>query len=296
MGGQGYYDFPPPLFIAGDKAIIVYPVQESKSQIWILAVSLETGEIAWKTRHQGVIERVDRDTERIYVLSSYHITAYRSSDGKRLWQSEEFPAQTYYQFYEWGMGNPLRLYSNKDTIIFLDPLTGETLGQNPYPFFMQYGRFDFFYEVLTNKQAGTSTRMMWVVDHETNQRLWSREIVWRRLMQPVFSGEDMLYLDGKVIYDILRVNLQTGEDRWKTTRSRYISNFALVGSSVYLLDRQGSLVALDANNGQEIGRVSFNGPPPQELGTYPYWVAADAQFVLVYFGDTEELIALKVTE
>jgi len=111
------------------------------------------------------------------------------------------------------------------------------------------------------------------------------------------SWYDHLGVLDQVCYDIIRANVQTGQVIWETSERNYLSNFALVGSRVYALREDLTLVAFDLDTGTILGTLQFDGPPAETvcrgIGGTVYWVVADGPYVLVYFGDTQELIALK---
>jgi outer membrane protein assembly factor BamB len=290
-GKNGYTDFPPPLLIANGKAILGYP-DESRNSSWLIAVSLSDGQIAWKTHIKSVgeygtdIGENYHDSERLYLISKYRVSAYRLDDGQFLWRTPNLGERVGYNFRSWDGETPLRVYTTRKEVILINPFSGEMLSREPYPYYMQYGKYDFLHNWETSELS--------VMKRESNEILWQRTIGWTALMQPGFITDTMIFLDGNVYYQINRVALETGKTLWQTPGSLYVSNYALSDSRVYAIRLNGELVALDVETGQEIGEMVFGPAAPAKPGEYPYWVAAEDGYVLAYFGDSQELIALKM--
>jgi hypothetical protein len=107
---------------------------------------------------------------------------------------------------------------------------------------------------------------------------------------PSFVGEDVIFEAGASNYQIVRANVLTGAVTWQSTAD-FMSNFAIDGGSIYALRQDNNLAVIEANSGKELGEVTFSGPTPDlQLG---YWVLTLYPYVVVYFGNTQELIALK---
>jgi outer membrane protein assembly factor BamB len=289
-GRTGYSEFPPPLLIVDGKVITYFFTHPGNPQSWLAAISLDTGEVLWKASINGSGIQFFHDDERLYLVDDFRLHAYRISDGEHLWQSEHLPSHTGYSFQAWDPPNPLRLYSSSDRVYSIDPLNGEILAKQAYPFFVQYAGYDFAYDNAQSKAK------LIVMDRANSQVLWERYtsplgISW---LQPGFAGDDMLFLDGNVYYELNRVNLQTGATIWNSP-GKYVSNYAMADSRLYALREDGVLIVLDVDTGEEIGQIVFEPSTLGDPGGYGYWVAAGEGYVVISFDDTQQLTAFKVS-
>ena len=81
-----------------------------------------------------------------------------------------------------------------------------------------------------------------------------------------------------------------------------ISNVATDESHLYFFTNDGYLTILDINTGQRIERLEFssasyelNSPPSGNIiGAYNLWVDSQNDIVVVSFGDSCQLMALKI--
>ena len=72
----------------------------------------------------------------------------------------------------------------------------------------------------------------------------------------------------------------------------YLSDFALSGGKVYVLRQDNALVTLDAKSGQVLDEMPISGPEPDLQ--QDYWVAAQPPYLLMFFGNTSELMAFRM--
>jgi outer membrane protein assembly factor BamB len=87
------------------------------------------------------------------------------------------------------------------------------------------------------------------------------------------------------------VNATSGHVLWQTPRD-IASNFVVQGNAVYSIDINGILTARDAVDGHEVGQIKFSGMLLDVDHATQFWVAASDSLLFVYFGDSQELIAL----
>jgi outer membrane protein assembly factor BamB len=279
--------YPPPLVILEDRVIAGCVSNAGKPASGIKAISLTTGKVLWESLFGKSISSSFHDSRRFYVFSVNELSAFSIQDGKQVWE-KELPDHHGYWFLPWDPPNPLRIYSDDHKLFLLDPETGNILSTEVVSTYMNYS--DGFVFIYT--YHGVGQRFINFVNLNANKVVWEREIDRLSKWQPTIVNDKLLYLRGSIHSPIACVLISSGEDCWKTTE-RYISNYAIANELLYAVNESGALVALDINTGQEVGRLTFTGLPPQDPGGYPFWVAADEEYVLVYFGDSQELIAFK---
>jgi len=282
--------FPPPFWVASGKAIF-YTTEflTNRNRYWLWAVSLENGEVAWKEQIPERINSYYVDGGRIFMVIDYKVSAYALEDGQLLWQTEELGDHQEYYFRPWDPGSPLKLYDYRPRqVIQIDPDTGRILSLSPnYPLLLQYKDFDFIDDIDQRHD-----HVVQVKERNSPNILWERSILWMQKMQPNFVGDDLIFTDADAFYYFTRVDLRAGKQVWETPK-KYVSNYALAGARLYILDQSGALAALDINSGNEIGRVEFGPPIPQNRGHNPFCVAAGEGYVLAYYGDSQELVAFR---
>jgi outer membrane protein assembly factor BamB len=302
-GGPNYdYSTPPLLFVTNGKVTITYHDENNYHTSWLTALSLETGQMMWQTYladpgfGTGMAD-ARLENERLYLVYSYRAHAFDLETGQLLWSTTLSPGgHTTYRFFapwEWEDEEPLLLLRafERDKIVTIDPQTGEVLAWQPDE------RADLEWEGV---EFLVDMAGLYVGEPATGRVLWTRlemDAGYRQLQRwPTFVGSNMVYELGDPCYGIRRVNYRTGEAVWETPERNYLSNFAIAGSQVYVLREDTTLVTLDLESGALVGTLKFDGPPADTIcaksGTYPYWVVVSEPYILVYFGDTRELIAL----
>lgn len=298
------FSTPPLLFVAGGKVLLTYYYEDNRFNnynSWLTALSLETGQVIWQTyladpefgTHVGD-GHVDINAGRLYLVYSFRVHAFDLETGQMLWSTPNLGGHTTYRFlppWEWVAGEPLQLRTDRRKVVTIDPQTGDVLSWQPDErAYMEWDGVEFLVDM-----AG-----LYVGEPATGRVLWTRmerDAAYRQLQRwPTFVGSDMVYELGAPCYGIRRVNYRTGEAVWETPERNYLSNFAVSGSLVYVLREDTTLVTLDLASGATVGTLKFEGPPADTIcaksGTYPYWVVVSEPYILVYFGDTRELIAL----
>lgn len=298
VAGEPVFSYPPVpnLFVAGDK--VLFPSIGSFNEAdndkcsLLTALSLETGQVSWQTPVPNCwnagVSPAALDADRIYLMSDFRVLAFDLLTGKLVWETSELEGHTTYYFRPWDSVTPLQLYADKEKVIEIDPISGVVLKQKPAGELLQYDSVKFTTtadELCAVELGGQDSRRLWchprVLPPSGQMQLW-----------PSFIDDDVVFQSGLVTYRISRANVQTGEIIWETERI-YFSNFALDGAGrLYTIRQDNVLVILDAKTGQMLDEITFGGPGPD--GQRPDWVVVHQPYVLVYFSDTRELIALKL--
>ncbi len=277
--------YPPPLAIIGDCVVIGFDSEQDKAISRLEGISLESGKVLWKSLFKGNISASFHDSQRIFLMSAYHIGAYRLSDGKRLWENDLKEHQSYW-FLPWDPVSPLKIYSSEHELFQVDPETGKVLSIENTIVYMQYDKYQFVYTV-----EGLY-RSINAVDPTINRVIWSHQIDSKTRWQPGIVDNNLVFFEKSVASKIVSIDIPSGKENWETSEE-FVSNYAIVNEQLFALTREGALVALNPATGQRIGQMSFSNPSPQDPGGYPFWVAGNENYVLIYFGDSQELIAFK---
>lgn len=292
----------PHLFVTGGKVVISYGAGQRYGDenfaSWLTALSLETGQVIWQTRlvdpsHGTNIASAHQDNERLYLVYSSRVSAFDLGTGQLLWSTPDLGQHVSYWFVPWESGDPLLLHSSERERIAIDPQIGTVLSRQPDdPEWLKVGQIEF----VPTRQG------LYAVDQQTEQVLWERlelQPAYRQLQRwPSVVGSDIVFESGDPCYNIIRANIRTGQVAWQTERV-YLSNFAIIGSRLYALREDMMLVAFDLDSGAIAGTLKFNGLPSQTICTHSgsdvYWVVAKDDYIVVYLGDSCELIVLKTS-
>lgn len=136
-------------------------------------------------------------------------------------------------------------------------------------------------------------------DTETQSILWEYPLNETVHVHPLITDTMIIILgQSGSIYGLDKI---IGNLLWKVDADA-ISNVAVDGTQIYFLTTDGYLKVLDMNNGQEIAKLEFapasfepnSSPSGNIIGAYNLWVDSQRDVVVVSFGDSCQLIALKV--
>lgn len=290
----------PNIYLADDKVIISYMAGkfygDEGNDAWLTALSIENGQIIWQTRLTSPwgtwIESYYMGEKTFYLVFGNQVHAFDLDSGKLLWTTPNLGDRVGYVFRPWDKENPLLLYVSTSEVITIDPISGTILSRQPEnDNLIYYDNINFI-----SAEDG-----LYAVDSETGNTLWHRsekQPLMRQLLRwPSFLNNDMIFETGAPCFTILRVNIQTGQIIWATPERNYLSNFAISGSQIFALREDTTLVALNLNTGTIEGMLKFDGESARTIctksGSDIYSVVSAGSYILVYMGDTQELIALR---
>jgi len=259
----------------------------------LTAYSLSTGQIIWRTKYSDDYGTfissacVDKATKRLYLIYGLGVGAFDLKTGQQLWQTERLGTRGKIFIDCWGNGS---LQVRTDGIYFyaIDPINGKILSMQEKA---SSDTLVFSREGVNIIQVQKGPRTL--AQDDNGQVLWQVESYL--IGGPVLfvEGDDILIYQGLPLISLLtRMNYRTGQIIWKTAQI-FVSNPVLLDDKVFALTIDGKLSALDVSSGQEIGNVQFDRGFSDVLGEASFFVAAQSPYVVVYFGDTQELVAFK---
>lgn len=281
---------PPPLIIARDKVVISTYVDlhhRNDQDSFLTARALDSGKIIWQTRYSGVgystevfSSYFDDKLNRIYLQYSFSIGAFDAETGKQLWVTPNLGDHTTYMFAHEQQDGLLTVMSNNDEILTFDPNDGHLLSRQKTAYF------------LTITHAGTEIPIP-----RTSEFQWAFDC-YRPVIWPTFVGnEDLLLECGGPTYLLIRANSETGKTVWSFPQ-RFVSNYAIRNKTLYILDEFTQLGAIDIETGTFDGFIIFDNKFTESViqSPRPFWVAIQDNYLIIYFGDTEELVAFSFNE
>ncbi len=128
---------------------------------------------------------------------------------------------------------------------------------------------------------------------ETGEELWrvsatggvdSWPVVWDEIV--VISAGDGLR------YSLTAIDTDNGQKLWKSEEV-YGPSVVIYQGSLYALRNDAVLVKLKPTTGQIEAEIPFE-PASTNFGKWVYLLASDGERLFVYFGDSQELFALRI--
>ncbi len=279
---------PPPLMIARDKVVISTYVNLNKhnnQDSFLTARALDSGQVLWQTRYSGVgygtevfSSYFDEKLNRIYLQYSFSIGAFDAETGKQLWVTPNLGDHTTYMFAHEQQDGVLAVRSNNHELLTFDPNDGRLLSRQKVAHF------------LTITHAGTEIPIP-----RTSEFQWAFDC-YQPVIWPTFVGnEDLLLECGGPTYYLIRANSKTGKTVWSFPQ-RFVSNYAIRNNTLYIMDEFTQLGAIDIETGTFDGFMIFDEEITDPNHIRPFWVAIQDSYLVIYFGDTQELVGFKFEE
>lgn len=267
------------------------------------SVDLRTGQLAWQIVDENVHIGFAMTTngQYLYLVAAMYpgieVMTYRASDGQRFWDTrlKNAPDRTAYRL---RMENTLlQVYTYPPDATWLYQLdtasTGEVISvleaqRDPCnELWLQVDGRSYWH----SRDTVTEQTSLIAGDSYTNQLYWEwlmpvdssyvREL-------PVVLGQQMFLNFGAAIVNL---DLNTGQPIWHTSVAPgIVSNFAMGERNGCFLRRDAALVCLDLQSGVITGELYFQPATDPNRARYRVLMAED--MIVVYFGDTHELIAL----
>jgi outer membrane protein assembly factor BamB len=253
--------------------------------------------------------------------------------GTTLWQTERFPDHESVAISKdrvlvlLNEGSPLNIYSIKDgskplrslnyfkeaTQFYIFPPVTEG---NVYIYYQQGNEYSLHSIDLEGQEVGNPRRIQISGRHpplflfnelfflktgegkytganfETGEELWHISAPGRIDSWPVLQNDTLIISAGDGLrYLLMAIDIENGRKLWETDKV-FGSNVVLHKGSLYALRNDAVLVKLDFTNGQVEEEIPFE-PVYINAGKWAYWLASDGERLFVYFGDSQELFALR---
>jgi hypothetical protein len=254
----------------------------------VLALNSRTGQQRWASEPMGHIHSLTASPTTLFVASTAGITAYDASDGNKRWTSNQPPPAHESYKISFDDGDLYLITDRNARYLYtqIDPETGSV------------GNFQESSRILSTidskyRYTRQPIDTLWVEDMKSNQ---AKQTVTRpRSADPIRANDILVvpYLKQitSVWHSVTVFDLVSGQVLWECEEC-FASDFAVDNSRLYVIRRDGALAEYDLKTGQMIGSVEFSGVTQIDPDTTLYSIAASNGYVFLYFGDTQELIAL----
>jgi outer membrane protein assembly factor BamB len=275
---------------------IILPVWDG-NETNLTALDTQNGRTLWATklasldRPDGrVVDSLYADAEQVYAALPFVVESFRTIDGNLLWTSETLPGHTRYNILPLTQTKIIQVvagYGAEGALVYnFDTENGTTKSVESYPVWLEPKTNEVSYHV-------DATANLICIDNKTNQTLWKFNTGGLNGGLELVDSRALIFMGGPHLKSLTAVEPMSGRTLWSTTQKDRASNFIVISNTVYSIASNATIVANDVLAGQEIGRIAFSGDPLDTDRASEYWLVAGDSKLFIYFGDSQEIIALE---
>lgn len=275
-----------PMIDGIDSHVLVAMQEKNDGLSSVAAFDTQSGNLLWQHRTSLPLSMLVGDSE-LYLGENNAITQVDPESGKTL-QTVTLAAVGPIYGMHFAENQIFALTGSSRSLVY-KVASGEAELSKPYlpdvPFVIEGGKL-----YLSNADGYEAQ------DAATHELIWKYDIHEDVQMRPLFTKERMVIITKRG--NIYAIDKHTGALDWKIT-PQAISNVASDGSRLYFLAAEGSLEAVDENDGHEVFKARVSSTPfmvssPQGLvGGFDVWVDSDNQIIIASLGDRCQLVALR---
>ena len=286
-----------PLAVTAENKIVI-PISDAYTTT-LLAVGLADGHIVWKQdltdpqfpdRRGALVDSLFADSERVYAVLPFGVMAFDLTSGQPIWTSKRLPEHTSYYISPLVETNTLQVFGiYSDTHIYnINSRSGQIRSIEEYQDELLWAT------PMTNYVLQNLDLLR--IDKNSNQIVWkvkTRGSVGDNRW-PLFSdATTMIFLTGPRLGAIKALDLESGKTLWETPEI-IASNLTRFAKNIYALTSTGMLVAFNEFTGESVGSQQFSEGPLDTEHASEYGVFAWNDTLLIYLGDSQELIAFSI--
>lgn len=281
-----------PKFTVADSTVVIANHDPNASLHYRLqALNTKLGRQLWEIdlpQRVGVHSLLIEE-RRLYVGIDWEIQAYDLANGQLLWQTPGEPIQRTRYELVWSNGTLINystvLQEDYSLMSVYNPSTGTLLQQEKVSAF----------PLLTTAKVEYrgSCDQLSAINIPSKKVKWQTRLSGCPQHKPVLIDSSLLvatYSDYRSIAGLHLISTVDGRVIWYALEDDLVSNFAIIDRTVYTIRRNGDIVGLDLDSGQEIGVIQFN-TDQTDPSQNAYWLAANERQLFAYYGDSRELIA-----
>lgn len=248
------------------------------------------------------VSSMTRDQNRLFIASPGEpVKAFNLQTGRLVWASDKALTDRTSNVLQ-AQEDILFNYAFKDgqeIVHSFNPKTGDILNLERLP--LDINRDGALLMRFNDIELRQRPSALTKINRETGETIWTTTIDSGNsftggpylgiLYFPILYENKLVIVSGRIGLAIDVVDYATGEHLWRTDRI-FVSNAAVNDGKVYAIQDNARLMVFDLATGIELGYVQFT-PKQTDPTENAYWVGVDEQGrVFVYFGDSQELIAL----
>lgn len=280
---------------ATDAVVVVANYNRNARQYRLQGLDVATGDTLWEVllpRRVRVDSLIASD-DRLYVAITWEIQAYQLSDGQLLWQTPGEPPERSSYRLSWLDENLVNYSSvvreNYRLMSVYNPNTGSLIQQkqipiNPMPLL-----------TTTKIEYKGEWGKLFAFDRDSGQQIWQTPLSGNPQHWPVLIESKLLIATSDnqgSIAGLHAIDTTNGLLQWYALEDDLVSNFAIIDQTVYAIRRNGGIVGLAIDTGQEVGTIEFY-TDQTDPNRNAYLLSASDHKLFVYYGDSRELIAFQ---
>lgn len=278
----------PPISVDSQDAIIL-PINSGGTGM-LTALNPRNGQKIWSQEfispYRGdayLIDSILSDGERIYIALPYVIKSFSAVDGQPQWTTMDLPGHTSYKLTSTKQPNLIRVKGGSG--YYVDKQNGSVspTEKNGYEPSIETGKLACQIDLKFSFAC---------VDVETHQPVWQISLGWPVREAQSVNPKVLVLSAGNGYRNLLAgIDQETGQILWKQPNREIVSNLLVADGKIYALTMDSSLVQYDPVTGNEISRMKFDGKVFDTDQRNQYWLFAADPEIVVYLGDSQELIA-----
>jgi outer membrane protein assembly factor BamB len=256
-------------------------------------IDLATGEHTWRQEDKYFGNILHNDTYIFVQRNNAEVVAYNLQDLEVAWERDFSPFKNVSKILL--SENYLIVHLSQDNTVVLENSSGGLFldeSSSLYSKLLYFNQDTSYFSV--------SDFSLLAYDHTTSTELW-------RHGSNGFEGEP--YFDGDIIYiqtfygQIQALNTLTGSLLWETKRptslidaERVVSSFSVTEQYLFYLTQDAQLRVLNKVTGELVGKVNFSNSLfllEEDIAEYYFEVAADANYVTVFFADSWQIFVFR---
>ncbi len=248
--------------VTSDEKILV-----AVSHMWegdkVIAFDAHTGKIVLESEYVSNLASVHADDKYFYIGTIRFVRAYDLKSGQRIWEGAQQPSFKRGGLYVYSTGDQLEVYDPYDNHRYiLDIETGQT------------------------------------ITDEYENRHWTYNTGGSGSHWPIIDNIAFMNRDGRLI----AINKANAKTIWQSTEANLASRVASDGDLLYAIRDDAAIVGFDPETGEPVGFIEMmpaQAPPTMpadnsgSVYTMYYTVATSDKFIVVYYGNSKELIVFE---
>ncbi len=275
--------------------------EQEEDKLHVIVLDTRTGERIRRFEDIPYPHSMFMHEDYLYLAVNWNILAWNLSTGELNWESEDLRDHTGYQIHPAPLEDNILVYSTETNFFIPTQLLryynrndGELVELITIRIESDSG-FMFFRSPQVDYWIGDG--QLWAVNFPDMTTLWRVDMnnMNRVSGWPIVHEQRLIVALG-TYPTIQAYDTTTGALVWEYNE-KLLSNIVVMDGVLYALRTDGVLVTLDANSGTALGSVTF---APFETQSGPrskaYWIGASAGRIFVYFGDSQELVAIRIHE
>lgn len=214
------------------------------------------------------------------------VQAFDVNDGKQIWKVGLPFAHSTSEIY---FAEDKIFIFTSDNMFFILNKQGEILN-------MRHESFATYLE-KNNVLYVDENNSLKAIDVASRKELWQIQIDDRFTHSPIFEKGTIFLRTWTTPGYVYSIDQVTGKVNWKVSQD-VLSNLALSDNSIYFINFDGYLMALDLYSGEVIAEAKFLPQFDLENGVERFFISVDAtnNMLLIYFGDNSQTLGVKILD